>query len=424
MAQSLFPTQRGGGRGGGGGGGGSQSLLSFKAGKCNLASALGGSGSFNVTADKRKGTISLNRAPDGLMQFRWAVRPSGAPEDERILFPGDAQFVRVNTGRGDTDRVYILRFASNAGSSQKLMYWMQDKDASKDAENVTKFNEFVNNPEAAQAAANALNAAAAGAAAPGGGGGAEAVPGHGLGPEAWMQLMGLGGGGGAGAIAPPPAAAAAATGAAPAALGGLDFGALLGAANLPATPAASAPSSSSSSAARGLTLEDLQRAMMGSSPHQQQQQQQQPALELQNIITREGVMASGILDDPQVLARLIAQLPEEQRSVEHLQEAIRSPQLVDAMRALTRALHSDSFHSIMANIGVNPDPGLPDLMRNDAVAAFITSLQAAADAEAAVAASSSSSSSSSSVEGGGGGGGGGGGAGAPPSGEGSMDQSE
>jgi 4-diphosphocytidyl-2C-methyl-D-erythritol kinase len=43
-----------------------------------------------------------------------------------------------------TGRVYLLQFKS---SNQKLFFWMQDKDESKDEERVAKLNRLINDPQ-------------------------------------------------------------------------------------------------------------------------------------------------------------------------------------------------------------------------------------------------------------------------------------
>lgn len=136
---------------------------------------------YTVTADKRRGTLSLEKGQDDLLRFCWRDRATNATEIDRIVFPDEGVvFKRVNTGRGDADRVYMLKYAAN---SQPLMFWMQDKSADKDAENCTRMNELINNPAAVAAAVAALAAEAAPAR------GAAGIPG-GLDPAQWMQLMG------------------------------------------------------------------------------------------------------------------------------------------------------------------------------------------------------------------------------------------
>ena len=52
---------------------------------------------------------------------------------------------------------------------------------------------------------------------------------------------------------------------------------------------------------------------------------------LQEIVTSEAVINSGILNDPAVRASLIEHLPESQQSDEFLEDTIRSPQFRQVM---------------------------------------------------------------------------------------------
>jgi 26S proteasome regulatory subunit N13 len=372
--QSLFPQQHPGAGGFGRGGAAAEPspLLSFKAGKMVLAPDREVSGKFLITADKRRGKIELTKGADGLMHFRWIDRSTGRREDDRIVFPQDISFKRCKTGR-ENDRVYLLKIS---GSLQPLMFWMQDKSNEKDAENVSKLNEYANNPAAAAEAA-AAQAPAAAAAPP-------SMPGFpGLTPEQWAQMMGLPA---PAAAAPAPAESAApATGAAPAATGGaggnLDFSSLLG---MLGQPAAQAP---------GLTSEDLQRAMQGmGSPAGQRER----PLPLQDIVTSEAVINTGVLNDPAVRASLIEHLPEEMRSDAEIEESLRSPQFRQSLGALSSALQSDNFNSVMANFGIDPSPGMPQMVRGDGVGAFLAAVQADADRTNAASASSGAASASAS----------------------------
>jgi 26S proteasome regulatory subunit N13 len=93
----------------------SQTLLSFRAGKLNREDAT----SNKVVPDLRKGYIQLLNEDD-LLHFQWKERSAPEAEDDLIIFPDDAQFVRV-TEAGDS-RVYMLRFES---SKAKHFFWMQ-----------------------------------------------------------------------------------------------------------------------------------------------------------------------------------------------------------------------------------------------------------------------------------------------------------
>lgn len=108
--QSLFPSQSGRGRR-------SEPLFSCKAGKCELEAINGGK--FRVTADIRKGQITIVKGNDGLKHFRWGDR-NGNVVDDLIIFPEEAKFSKVSTGKPE-DRVFLLKF--NSGD-RKFMFWM------------------------------------------------------------------------------------------------------------------------------------------------------------------------------------------------------------------------------------------------------------------------------------------------------------
>jgi len=117
--------------------------LSINAGKCLMQQQP--NGMFLVTPEKRRGQILLVKKND-LLHFQWKDRSSGIVEDDRIVFPSDASFKKVKTGK--EDRVYLLQ----VGGTTRFMFWMQDKDASKDEENCNKLNQYMDNPNSIPAA--------------------------------------------------------------------------------------------------------------------------------------------------------------------------------------------------------------------------------------------------------------------------------
>jgi len=113
-------------------------LVEFRAGKMNLKGNM-------VHPDKRKGLVYIYQSDDGLTHFCWKDRTSGVVEDDLIIFPEDAEFLRVTQCKEEA-RVFLLKFKA---SSRKLFYWMQEPKADGDGEKVTKVNEAINNPGAA-----------------------------------------------------------------------------------------------------------------------------------------------------------------------------------------------------------------------------------------------------------------------------------
>jgi len=334
--QSLFPPQQGNSS--------NQPLYQFKAGKCHLA--LQPNGKYQVTADKRRGQVTLVRGNDSLLHFKWSASSNGNVEDDRIVMPGEGLFKKVKTGR-DTplDRVYMLKIP---GVATPFMYWLQDVDSSKDGDIVREVN-------------NGLNGA-------------------GMGNAQWLQRP---------AATPIPAAASssAANSNLPTNIGGLDFASLLSAfgANNTMRQGSSAPASTPAPTnsqtavvsptpqhgGNALSIDDIRRAMEG-----------RPATNstasLSDVLNAEEIIRTGILNDPQVQQELLTSLPAEHQSVEALESTLRSAQLQQAAQSFSHALQqTDNFQSIMSNFQIDPSPGMSQLTQGDGVGAFLAALQAA-----------------------------------------------
>ncbi|CAM9485659.1 unnamed protein product [Phaeothamnion confervicola] len=132
-----------------GGGTGEGPIVTFKAGKLEAKPQTGRGNRLMVTADPRKGQVSLVKgADDDLLHFQWRDRTTNVVQDDLILFADEAEFKRCKTGR-ESDRVYILQMR---GSSRRFFYWMQDKDASADEERVKRVADLCNDPSLADAA--------------------------------------------------------------------------------------------------------------------------------------------------------------------------------------------------------------------------------------------------------------------------------
>ena len=209
--QSLFPSQSSRGRR-------SEPLLSCKAGKCELEAIAGGK--FRVTADVRKGQITIVKGNDGLKHFRWGDR-NGNVVDDLIIFPEEAKFSKVNTGKAE-DRVFLLKFHSG---DRRFMFWMyvfcmmlyfntlysyrQDKStAEKDTDVCAQINQLLNDTstEAAETSSTGVPA------------------------DAWMQMLGLRGSAAGASAGSNPTPAVPASTAAPSSVSNLDLSSLLGSA--------------------------------------------------------------------------------------------------------------------------------------------------------------------------------------------------
>ncbi|KAF7346182.1 Adhesion regulating molecule [Mycena sanguinolenta] len=98
-------------------------LLAFKAGR-----AFRRENSNIVEPSPVKGAIILTAGEDGLFHFTWKNRTTGVVDEDLILFPSDASFVKVPQSSG---RMYVLKFSS---SNQRHFFWLQDASTARDDE--------------------------------------------------------------------------------------------------------------------------------------------------------------------------------------------------------------------------------------------------------------------------------------------------
>ncbi|CCI10301.1 unnamed protein product [Albugo candida] len=123
---------------------GKREIVSFNAGKMHTKPT--NNGKVLVTPDMKKGKICLYKGEDQLVHFQWLDRQTGVSQEDVIIFPEEATFSRVNTGR-EHDRVYLLQYKN---SSRRFFYWMQNKDALRDSEVTKRLNDAMNNSVSGQ----------------------------------------------------------------------------------------------------------------------------------------------------------------------------------------------------------------------------------------------------------------------------------
>ncbi|KAF8208820.1 proteasome complex subunit Rpn13 ubiquitin receptor-domain-containing protein [Mycena galopus ATCC 62051] len=90
-----------------------------------------------VEASPVKGAIILTAGEDGLFHFTWKNRTTGVVDEDLILFPSDASFVKVPQSSG---RMYVLKFSS---SNQRHF----DASTARDEEFVANINRLLEDPE-------------------------------------------------------------------------------------------------------------------------------------------------------------------------------------------------------------------------------------------------------------------------------------
>lgn len=108
-------------------------LVSFPAGKMNR------NGVTNmVEADPRRGVFQIVVTPDDMLtHLQWRPRGVSTPEDDLIIFPGEAELLPVQSCPG---RVFVLKWKE--GELRKF-YWMQLADLDADAVFVESVNQIL-----------------------------------------------------------------------------------------------------------------------------------------------------------------------------------------------------------------------------------------------------------------------------------------
>lgn len=144
-----------------------------------------------------------------------------------------------------------------------------------------------------------------------------------------------------------------------------------------AAPSGEMNATSSSSAAGntgGLTLADLQGAMAGLATASPITASAGPPLS--EFASSDIIDESGILNDSDVTARLVALLPEGQQTEDKLRENIRSPQVAQCLQRLQSALADDagSFNSIIANFQLDAGDGAAAMAAGNPIEAFLNCL--------------------------------------------------
>jgi len=70
-------------------------------------------------------------------------RKTKEDKENLMVFPGDAEMTKVDTGR-EGDRVLLFQYKTS--TSRRFFFWLQDIDAEKDEENVKELNKLINEP--------------------------------------------------------------------------------------------------------------------------------------------------------------------------------------------------------------------------------------------------------------------------------------
>lgn len=323
MATSLFPTpvpRR-------------KYPVEFKAGK------LKRDGETNwLKPDERKGLVYMDQGDDQLMHLYWKDRKSNVVEDDLILFPEEAEFVRVD--QCTTGRVFLLNFKS---SSLKLFFWMQDAKDDKDDENATKVNRLINDPQGGLAESRQQsNAGQLGSPFQS----MDDLAGFGMDQEQLLQLLQNHGGFNAPFTSTTPASepqsATAAT-----------------------SEAGSGVQATDSNF--GFTSEQLGNLRTILSGIQIPEGTRQPDINLNDVLTPSAI--GPLLNNPEIASALFPHLPANiERSPEELTAVIQSPQFAQALQSLSVALQSGQLGPLLSQLGLDPSAG-------NGVEAFLRAIQ-------------------------------------------------
>ncbi|RIB04443.1 proteasome complex subunit Rpn13 ubiquitin receptor-domain-containing protein [Gigaspora rosea] len=308
--------------------------VEFKAGK------LKREGTSNLLkADERKGLIYMDQGDDQLMHFYWKDRKTGNVEDDLIVFPEEAEFIRVE--QCTTGRVCLLNFKS---SSQKLFFWMQDAKDDKDEENINKVNRLLNGlTESRQQGTSSTGPLGSPFRA------MDDLSGFEMDQEQLLQLL-------------------------------QGHGAFGGSLPITSTTPASEPQSATAATSEAgtgaqtsenmLTPEQLGslRNILSEIQVPEGGNQQQSDVNLIDVLTPSEI--SPLLSNPEVASgTLFPHLPSDiNRTPEELREVIQSPQFAQALQSLSIALQSGQLGPLLTQLGLDPSAG-------SGVEAFLRAIQ-------------------------------------------------
>jgi hypothetical protein len=325
-----------------------KALLSFKAGKVDLS--MQESGNYWAIPDTRRGQVNLKYNDDDHLIWEWYDRREKTVVDSiRITDPIQLERATVPKSQDadSNDRVYYWKL-----DNEWRMIWLQDKED--DLALIDKANEILKEPtkppEPVTAAAEEGSSDAISAPSPGNASTSSAS-------TTTRQVD---------------------------ALSNIleNLGMPQGETHNPTTPSTTSDAAAAAAPGGTLTLADLQGVMAGL------QQQPQPTVGLADVVTSDAI--SELLQNEEVKNRLLQELPEAQRSLDNLEDNLRSPQVQQTLRSLTAALlpddngSTDGYHSVLANFQMDAAAGQQTLTEtNNPIQAFLDCVLASVEKEGA-----------------------------------------
>lgn len=314
-------------------------LMSFKAGKVGLA--LQENGKYWATPDTRRGQVNLKYDDNNQLIWEWYDRREKKVVDT-ITVTSPVKLERADVPKSQdadsNDRVYYWKL-----DNEWRMIWLQDKE--EDPELIGKVNDILKVPKKAAENSSEETSDPVSARSPGAASNSSAS-------TTTRQVDALSN--------------------------------ILENLGMPQGETTNATSETAAPAPAGgtLTLADLQGVMAGL---QTQQQNANPP-GLQEIVTPDAI--TDLLANEDVRNRLMQELPEGQRSAEHLEDNLRSPQVRQTLRSLTAALlpddngSMDGYYSVLANFQLDAADGQQALTEsNNPIQAFLDCVLASVEKE-------------------------------------------
>jgi hypothetical protein len=334
-----------------------QTLIEFNAGKMQLKSL--DEERMECSADLRKGKVKLFQDESGLLHFTWENRKNNTVEEDFILFPGDGDFLKVNSGK-ESDRVFVLQYRN---SHRRLMCWMQTKSEdfeAVDIDRAAKINRLINDPSYAQdllrerREEESSNRISTGI----------------LGMDSLDSILGNLG------FAQPPEEKQQETTTSTTTTTTTSGG------QMQEEQEEGEQKAEEVSGTGALTMDQFDAAFQGLS-RTAQNLPTPTSTTLNDVFSAEELLGSGLLDDEATVEALLPLLPESQQTREGLIENLQSPQFQQALFSLSQALSEGSnVQSIFSNFSLSLQDGMAELNRGDGVSAFLTAITRAARREA------------------------------------------
>jgi hypothetical protein len=306
------------------------SLVEFRAGRMNLDP-----NTKLVRADKRKGLVQLKQE-DGLIHFVWKDRSTNQIETDLMIFQDEAVFRKVDEAKA---RVYVLEFKSG---NKKLFFWMQEPSDEKDEKNCADINKFINNPPQPGTEAGGLDDKGLGnldqnqllqflASAQGGNGNLSGLR------ELLQRGVGQAGGQAGGQAARRPAQPTATTPSRPA---------TTTTASRATTASTTTPTTGTSGPISSATSNALKNIVANFA-----KDKVEPTL--MDVVNVEEILKSGLLENEEIVKKLVEFLPEGHVNAENLKDNLNSSQFKEAVRNFNQALRSGELSTIVQSFGLD-----------------------------------------------------------------------